>query len=92
MPAASPPPPSSSSTSTSSSPSFPLLSVVSYNHELLKQRLAQLHVDWLYHYKLSTERSIDDQRKQGPPTTHTNSSQPADTASLQLIASPSPHA
>ena len=57
--------PSSSSSSPSSSEArpAPLLSYVSYNHELLKLRLLNVHSDWLYRYKISTERSIDEQRK-----------------------------
>ena len=44
--------------------------MVSYNHDLLKLRLANIHNDWLFQYKLQTEKTIDDQRKQGTPLTH----------------------
>ena len=71
--AASPVAASLSSSSSSSPPTFPLLSLVSYNHELLKLRLANIHSDWLFQYKLQTEKPIDDQRKQGThPHTHTS--------------------
>ena len=42
---------------------YPLLSFVSYNHDILKLRLSRLHVDFLYHYKQYTERTIDDNRR-----------------------------
>ena len=42
---------------------YPLLSFVSYNHDILKLRLSRLHVDFLYNYKLYTERTVDDNRR-----------------------------
>ena len=60
-----PPPsaqPSSADSDNSLAPS-PLLSVVSYNHDILKLRLARLHFDFLYNYKLYTERTVDDNRR-----------------------------
>ena len=59
MPTAPQPPPADSA----SLAPYPLLSFVSYNHDILKLRLSRLHVDFLYHYKLYTERTVDDNRR-----------------------------
>ena len=58
-----PAPPQPPHTDSASLAPYPLLSFVAYNHEILKLRLSRLHVDFLYNYKLATERTVDDVRR-----------------------------
>lgn len=58
-----PTPPQPPRADTASFAPYPLLSFVSYNHDILKLRLSRLHVDFLYNYKLYTERTVDDNRR-----------------------------